>query len=732
VKILVEGEEPAEAINVTGGQQSRVIDITTGTVFAVNGQTGNVQLRGLTGWINAADAPYSAARDGIGDPTAAIQAAIDAVPAGGIVYLPPGVYAVTDTIDLKNGVSLRSDRASLMVGPGMTGNEYPCYIQPAASFAGASVIQIIGDADGTHPSISGEQHLTNLMIDGSKLGGSSIDGLYARGNVQNVVLDNVTIKNMPNNGIVTASRTDGTFPFSWRLRHVMLDNCHANGLLLTNCTDLTLDDVQAIGCWGQGFVLDNCTNSRAIDCRAEWNGSHGYHLTGNWGSAAGSGGMQLVGCSTDRNGQHGVLVDATGNTPIAIAALQLRRDGSNGGSGGGGYAGLAVINATVPIVVDAVTCYPGVDDGGGSTNSPQYGARFAGATYVSVASGFLWGATAGWSDGGSNAVLRRGPNIGERTGTTGSPTDVFTQPWTSAGAITAPSFNTDGTVRSGNFRTNSDTEHALTVYQRATGTSPGSVALNVISDKPGDSAMWLTGHETARGTFKVAHLNGGASATADSGAAAISIDLQWNGKGGTAAQGIFLTATEGATTGNLITLRNAASPTVEEFCVRGSGLSGFQLPVGNTPQGTLEIRQKDINTIAQVVQGVASSAVPIAQFKNSGGTATFEIGASGAIVTRATAFVTGAMQLGSTSSDLGGSGGAVISMKNATTAPTTNPTGGAILFTAGGYFKSRAADGNVFDTTRRTVTGSRGGNAALASLLTQLASTGLITDSSSA
>jgi hypothetical protein len=129
---------------------------------------------------------------------------------------------------------------------------------------------------------------------------------------------------------------------------------------------------------------------------------------------------------------------------------------------------------------------------------------------------------------------------------------------------------------------------------------------------------------------------------------------------------------------------------------------------------------------------MASSAVPIAQFKNSGGTATFEIGASGAIVTRATAFVTGAMQLGSTSSDLGGSGGAVISMKNATTTPTTNPTGGAILFTAGGYFKSRAADGNVFDTTRRTVTGSRGGNAALASLLTQLATIGLITDSSSA
>lgn len=298
-----------------------------------------------------------------------------------------------------------------------------------------------------------------------------------------------------------------------------------------------------------------------------------------------------------------------------------------------------------------------------------------------------------------------------------------------AGPVTAASFNTDGTVRSANFRTLSDTEHALTVYQRATGTLPGSVALNVISDKPGDSAMWLTGHEKDRGTLKVAHKNPGAGATADNGSAAISIDLQRNGQGGTAAQGIWLTATEGPTTGRLLVLRNSDPATTDDFVVNASGLTGIRIPVGATPAAALEVRQRDTATVGLIVQGAASTAQPLFQVKTSGGTATLEVGTSGAIVTRAVAFLTGALQLGSTSSDFGGSGGVVISMKNATTAPTTNPTDGVIAYSQGGVFKVRSAAGVVFDTTRRTVTGAKGGNAALTSLLTQLATIGLITDS---
>ncbi|MGV9278046.1 glycosyl hydrolase family 28-related protein [Streptomyces griseosporeus] len=361
---------------------------------------------------------YGAVGNGIADDTTAIQAAINACPPGGIVYFPRGVYKTTATLDLKNGVTLLGSHANMMIGPGMTGADYPCYIQPAVPFTGTSVIQIIGDADGTHPAISGEQRLVNLMLDGSQLTGSSIDGIYAKGNVQNVVMENVAIRQMPNNGMVTASRTDGTLPFSWRLRHVMIDQCHSNGILFTGNTDLTLDDVQVIGCWAQGIVLTNCTNAHLIGCRTEWNGSHGYHLTGAWGDWQGSGGMQMTNCSTDRNGQHGLLIDATGNTPISISNLMTRRDGRNGGAGGGQYAGLAVIGATVPVIVDGVTCYPGVDDGGGSTNSPQYGARLSGSTTVIVDNAYLHGATTGLSDDGTNTAVSLGDSVVTLAGAT--------------------------------------------------------------------------------------------------------------------------------------------------------------------------------------------------------------------------------------------------------------------------------------------------------------------------
>ena len=263
------------------------------------------------------------------------------------------------------------------------------------------------------------------------------------------------------------------------------------------------------------------------------------------------------------------------------------------------------------------------------------------------------------------------------------------------GAVQATSLTTNSTVNSAFLKTTSNTEHAATIYQAATGTSPGSVALNVISDKPGDSTMWLTGHESARGTLKIAHLNPGSTATADASAAALSIDLQWNGMGGTAAQGIFLTATTGPTTGNLITLRNSSPSTREDFVVKADGKVGIRIPVGNTPLGALQIGQIDDTTVGLFIKANSGSGLQSVLVQDSAGNNRFEIAANGSSVHRASSFFTSSVQIGATSLAIGGLNGAGIGITNSTAEPTSSPSGGGVLYAFGGALKWRGSSGTV-------------------------------------
>ncbi|MFI8531052.1 glycosyl hydrolase family 28-related protein [Streptomyces aquilus] len=415
-------------------------------IEAHNTGTMEVAAGSVRDWLNVLD--FGAVGDNVTDSTAAIQAALAAAPMGGIVYLPAGAYRTSAPLTIPPAVTLMGTHTNLMAVVGLV--DPPCYIKPLASFTGTSVIEFLDQAEGGYSTISAEHRILNVMIDGSDLTDPGIDGIGAKGNIQNVGLRDVTIRRVTGAGINTQFNA-GFFPYSWRLHRVMVDNTGWHGFAIQVMTDITMVDCQAIGCGANGFEINNAANSQMIGCRAEWNVNNGIHITGDWATGTGSGGMLLGDCSTDRNGYNGVLVDATGNPPIQIDNLHTRRDGRNGGAGGGGYAGLKVDSATVPVLVGMVTCYPGVDDDGTQTNSPQYGARFEDSAYVAVASGFLHAATAGWSDGGGNTVLRRGLNIAERTGPTNAPVNAFAAPsgvggnFTVGGYLAAASGQSDGT-----------------------------------------------------------------------------------------------------------------------------------------------------------------------------------------------------------------------------------------------------------------------------------------------
>lgn len=288
--------------------------------------------------------------------------------------------------------------------------------------------------------------------------------------------------------------------------------------------------------------------------------------------------------------------------------------------------------------------------------------------------------TAGWDVPLNAALIDLQNQINTRLALSGG---------TLTGALTGVSFTTDSAVRSAFFKTTSTTQHAATIFQAATSGVDVAAALNVVSWNPESSSMYLSGRELNRGTLKVAHENGGANATADAGAAAISVDLKWFGKGGTAAQGLFITATEGPTTGNLIVARNNGR---DDFVIKGSGRVGIGMDIGEVPEGLLEVKQVDTTTPGLVVNGLTGGAA-LLQVKNPSGTVSLEVSNTGSVVHRGVSFFTNHLQLGSTSTDVGGAVGAAIGMKNVTTAPSANPTGGVILYAVGGRLKVRLADG---------------------------------------
>lgn len=128
---------------------------------------------------------------------------------------------------------------------------------------------------------------------------------------------------------------------------------------------------------------------------------------------------------------------------------------------------------------------------------------------------------------------------------------------------------------------------------RQKGTSGDGAALSVSSDNPDTSTALFNGVEKSRGTVKIAH--SGYSDGSDASASGISVDLQVEG---TAAHGIFVTASNGPTKGNLIVLRNND---VDDLVVKGSGRVGIGVRKGVTPAGTIEVIQRDTTAPAVVV-----------------------------------------------------------------------------------------------------------------------------------
>lgn len=258
---------------------------------------------------------------------------------------------------------------------------------------------------------------------------------------------------------------------------------------------------------------------------------------------------------------------------------------------------------------------------------------------------------------------------------------------TVTGATTSP-LTVSGSSAAGQLvyiEQDSSTDHALTVNLAGTGGAAQS-ALNVVSANSAFSAAEISGTETAHGTLKMTHH--GYAAGSDSGASALSVDLQTTvgGSTGTQAQGLFITSTtDSIPGGNAINVRYNSQ---DWFVVKGNvgtgnGIVGIGVATGHTPAGMLEIAQKDTTTVGLYMSALASGA-DMVELKDSGGNLRFQVNNAGNLITRATTLISTNCQIGSTTAAVSGGGNGCIGISNASTNPTGNPTGGGVLYASAG------------------------------------------------
>src|SRR5260221_82576 len=109
---------------------------------------------------------HGATGNAVTDDLAAIQAVINNAAAGSIVYFPPGVYRISNSIVLKTGISLLGSHYTAWPGRFPTGL---CVIKPTSTFSGECAISILGSDITGSPNNEGNVQITGIDLDGGAL-----------------------------------------------------------------------------------------------------------------------------------------------------------------------------------------------------------------------------------------------------------------------------------------------------------------------------------------------------------------------------------------------------------------------------------------------------------------------------------------------------------------------------------------------------------------------------------
>jgi hypothetical protein len=407
----------------------------------------------VTAWINICGPDYNADNTGVSATDGVWTQAFAAATATGVfsgtpcvVYAPAGIYKTMAPVTPPPGVTIIGDFSN----NNTTYTDFAAgtIIQPDAGWTAGSnpwngIITILGQSDGGWAVVGDEMKVIGVYIDGHNLTTGTADGIQLYGGTGRFHAIDSLISHCPNNGFNCVADGSGNSSGSYRLDHVNVryaGNVVGTGVgfVLLKNSDCSVRDCLAENCAGDGYQMTNMSNGIMYACRAEHNGTSGVgngytYICTN--SSTGSGTLLMVGCSTDRNEAYGLSVSTTNasGVPVQVVGCRFRRDGRNGGTGGGGFAGVNITGYPSSVTLVGSSVFTGVNDGYPSpaeTNSPAYGVKMTGnssATTISISGCHIQGATMPFLDDGSGKSIYGGGNT-FAFGTTGSPTTIPSGP----------------------------------------------------------------------------------------------------------------------------------------------------------------------------------------------------------------------------------------------------------------------------------------------------------------
>jgi hypothetical protein len=146
------------------------------------------------------------------------------------------------------------------------------------------------------------------------------------------------------------------------------------------------------------------------------------------------------------------------------------------------------------------------------------------------------------------------------------------------------------------------------------------------------------------------------------------------------------------TTGSVVTAVTNTSPFTVSYANATTGSQTVAGTVSTPAQASITARSA--GTIGMIVKGGSSS--DLQQWQTSGGTVAARFSTSGLLFANAGLVVASSTNTFINGSATGVGGGVgVLAIGNATTVPTTNPTGGGVLYVEAGALKYRGSSGTI-------------------------------------